>query len=233
MSEANQNTDPSQSLKRQVLIALAIVLFFGLIYVLSPVLTPFVSAAILAYILNPLVIQVSGWKLGRFKLSRTLASSLVMVLTVISMCALFLLVVPVLRTEAALLQARLPALLEQANTVWLPFIQKHLGVSIKLDTDSLRAWLTSLSAGEDAAARVFAAAKTGGTAVLGFVGTTLLALVLAFYLLMDWPAIVSKAAGFVPKRWLGLVTQLSNECDRVLGQYLRGQLAVMLVLAVY
>ena len=226
-------TPSTDTFKRSALIAAGLLAFLALLYVLAPVLTPFVVAAIVAYILNPLVIRLAALKLGRFKLSRTLAAGVVMVLLILAIVALVLLVVPVLRSEAALLQGRLPALLEQANTVWLPFLHQHLGISIKLDTASVKQWLASLSAGDDVATRVLAAAKTGGTAVLGFVGTGLLALVLAFYLLMDWPAIVARVVALVPKRWAALLARLTGECDQVLGQYLRGQLAVMLALAVY
>ena len=227
------NSKTTDTSKRNVLLAAGVLCVLGLLHALAPVLTPFVIAAIVAYILNPLVIHLGGVKLGKVKLSRTAATGVVMALLLLTLVALVLLVVPVLRSEAALLQARLPALLEQANTVWLPFLNQHLGIHIKLDTASVKQWLAGLTAGDDVATRVLAAAKTGGTAVLGFVGTGLLALVLTFYLLMDWPAIVARVARLVPKRWAPLMATLTGECDRVLGQYLRGQLAVMLALAVY
>ena len=50
-----------------------IVVLGALLYLLSPILTPFVAAAILAYICNPAV-----QRLARFRMPRTLAVLLVM-----------------------------------------------------------------------------------------------------------------------------------------------------------
>jgi predicted PurR-regulated permease PerM len=90
-----------------------------------------------------------------------------------------------------------------------------------------------LSAGDDVLNHALNAVKTGGSAILGFVGTSLLALVLALYLLMDWTDIVARVQKLVPQRWKSLLGKLTTDCDRVLGQYLRGQLSVMLALCVY
>jgi predicted PurR-regulated permease PerM len=57
--------------------------------------------------------------------------------------------------------------------------------------------------------------------------------VVLFYLLMDWPALVERVQALIPPRLRAAVVGFLDECDAVLGQYLRGQLLVMLVLAVY
>jgi predicted PurR-regulated permease PerM len=232
--DTNTNTHTNTNMIRNWLIGIAtLVALAWLLGHLSPILTPFIAAAIVAYILNPIVLRLCAVKIGKKHLPRTLASAVVMVLLVITLIGLVLIVVPVLRTEAALLQARLPALIETANSVWLPWIKQHLGIALTLDTASLKAWLTGLSAGDDVVNHALNAVKTGGTALLGFVGTSLLALVLAFYLLMDWTDIVARVKKLVPQRWKGLLGKLTDDCDRVLGQYLRGQLSVMLALCIY
>ena len=219
---------------RNWLIGIAAVLSTALLLVfLSPILSPFIAAAIVAYILNPLVLRLCAIKLAKRALPRYLASAIVMITLVLALIGTVLIVVPMLRSEAALLQTRLPSLIEQANTVWLPWLKQHAGIALTLDTASLKAWLTGLSAGDDVVSRVFSVVKAGGTALLGFVGTSLLALVLAFYLLTDWPDIVARVNKLVPKRWSALLAALTRDCDRVMGQYLRGQLSVMLALCVY
>ena len=54
-----------------------------------------------------------------------------------------------------------------------------------------------------------------------------------FYLLLDWHAVLARSADAIPRRWLERVRGLAHEVDNLLAQYLRGQLLVMLVLAVY
>jgi predicted PurR-regulated permease PerM len=223
----------SNTLRNWLLGIAAMLGFAWLLGHLSPILTPFIAAAIVAYILNPIVLRLCAVNWRKRRLPRTLASAVVMVALIVLLIGVVLIVVPVLRTEAALLQARLPSLIEQANNQWLPWIKQHLGIALTLDTASLKAWLTGLSAGDDVVSHALNVVKAGSTALLGFVGTSLLALVLAFYLLMDWPEIVTRVKALVPKRWSKLLTTLTVDCDRVLGQYLRGQLSVMLALCVY
>jgi predicted PurR-regulated permease PerM len=227
-------TNPQSNMIRNWLLGIAALLAFAwLLGSLSPILTPFIAAAIVAYILNPIVLKLCAVKLGKKTLARTLASAVVMVLLIVVLVGVALIVLPVLRTEAALLQARLPTVIEQANSNWLPWIKQHLGIALSLDTALFKNWFIGLSAGDDVVNQALTVVKAGGTALLGFVGTSLLALVLAFYLLMDWPEIVERVKQFVPQRWSKLLTGIAADCDRVLGQYLRGQLSVMLALCVY
>jgi predicted PurR-regulated permease PerM len=76
-------------------------------------------------------------------------------------------------------------------------------------------------------------ARIGGSVVLTIVGNAVLMPVVLFYLLMDWPRFVERLRELVPPRADAAVQGFLDECDEVLGQYLRGQLLVMLILAVY
>jgi predicted PurR-regulated permease PerM len=57
--------------------------------------------------------------------------------------------------------------------------------------------------------------------------------VLLFYLLLDWNQMMARIASAVPRRFIGPTMSMAREVDTLLAQYLRGQLLVMLVLAVY
>jgi predicted PurR-regulated permease PerM len=85
---------------------------------------------------------------------------------------------------------------------------------------------------EEWMATALASARIGGSFVLAIVGNAVLVPVVLFYLLMDWPQLVQRLQGFIPPRMRDQVNGFLDECDSVLGQYLRGQLLVMLVLAV-
>jgi predicted PurR-regulated permease PerM len=54
-----------------------------------------------------------------------------------------------------------------------------------------------------------------------------------FYLLRDWNRIVKRIDDLLPRRWLPRVRAIAKEIDKVLAEFLRGQLLVMGVLAVY
>jgi predicted PurR-regulated permease PerM len=70
-------------------------------------------------------------------------------------------------------------------------------------------------------------------AVLGWLVNALLIPVVLFYLLMDWHSLLAHLRNAVPRRWVGKTLEMARETDGLLAQYLRGQLAVMLVLSVY
>ena len=102
------------SLRMNWLIAIALVGW--LLYLLAPVLTPFVAAALLAYIGDPL-----ADRLQRLKLPRTLAVVAVFVLTFLMVGLLVLLVGPLIRTQVgALLDAlpEIPVRLSRVTATW-------------------------------------------------------------------------------------------------------------------
>jgi predicted PurR-regulated permease PerM len=214
---------------------LALWLAFGLLlYALGPILTPFIAAAILAYALGGGVDYLARLRVGRWRMPRTLAVVLVMLLFLSAVGALALIVVPVLRTEVPLLQAQIPAFLAKVDALASPRLAQ-LGVHIKLDGSGLRTLLTQqmASSGDEVWTTVLASARVGGSALLGWAATLVLIPVVLFYLLLDWHRLMDRVRGAVPRRWVGQAGAMAQEVNLLLAQYLRGQLLVMLVLAAY
>ena len=196
---------------------------------LAPVLAPFVVAAVLAYVLQPLVLRLQGCGVPRL-----LAVVLVEALALLALLGLFLLLVPVLVREWPLLRQQLPLLLDRLDAALQPLLAS-LGVSWSLDLpdlkDQLMAWLNDNR--EDLLQPVLASLKVGGSVVLAVVGFAVLVPVALFFMLHDWAKLVALVFDLVPPRWRTAVDGFAHECDTVLGEYLRGQLLVMLALAVF
>jgi predicted PurR-regulated permease PerM len=205
-----------------------------LLYALGPILTPFIAAAILAYALNGAVDRLERVRLGAFHLPRSLAVVVVILAFLAAVGALILIVVPVLRTELPLLQAQIPDALARIDTVLTPRLAQ-LGIHVKLDGSSLRTVLTQqiMTSSDEVWTTVLASARVGGSALLGWVATSVLIPVVLFYLLLDWHRLLANLQGAIPRRWVGRVVAMAQEVNALLGQYLRGQLLVMFVLAVY
>jgi predicted PurR-regulated permease PerM len=201
-----------------------------LLYVLGPVLVPFALAAVLAYMLDPAV----AW-LVRRRLSRSLAVGTVIIALILAVVLLVLILLPVLQREASLLQQKLPVLIEKLNNELLPAINAHLDTEFQLDSVSLRALVSDKLSGTDPSltSSILNSIKVGTHALLGLLGTALLVPVALFYLLADWPQLLVRTRAFLPRAWEPKVMQLLCEMDEVLAQFLRGQISVMLVLAVY
>ncbi|MDD5031234.1 MAG: AI-2E family transporter [Rhodoferax sp.] len=201
-----------------------------LLWWLGPVLTPFIVAATLAYALAPLVDRL----VARLHFARVLAVVVVEVALVALVLALGLLVVPILAKQLPLLREQLPLLLDRLNAGVQPLLAQ-LGIDAQLDLASLKVFVREhLSTNfEDSLGPVMASVKLGGSVALSVLGNALLIPVVLFYLLLDWAAVVRLLLSLVPPRLRQGVDSFLAEADAVLGQYLRGQLLVMAVLALY
>lgn len=205
-----------------------------LLVLLGPVLTPFIAAAILAYALNPGVDWLDSKRIGRFRLPRSVAVLLVIALLLASLLALVLIVVPVLQSQLPLLREKIPAFLAQANSFLSPRLTA-LGIHVDLDIEGLKDLVSSkmASSGDQIWGTLLSSVKEGGSAVLGWTAMMLLIPFILFYLLLDWHRFLHSSFKLIPLQWIDKTRTLSNEVDGLLAQYLRGQLLVMLILAVY
>ncbi len=202
------------------------------LWLLGPVLTPFVVASVLAYALTPLVKKVERWFGGR--MPRVLAVFLVEFFFVLAVLALMLLIVPILVKESPMLRAQVPVLFDRLNDTIKPLLAR-LGVNFALDVSSIKAFVVQyLNANVgDAFGSILSSLKLGGSVAFAIIGNAILIPVALFYLLMDWERLVERALEFVPPRLRSAVDSFTQEADGVLGQYLRGQLLVMLILAAF
>ena len=200
-----------------------------LVWLLAPVLTPFLVGAVLAYALHPAV-----ERLAARRVPRVLAVALVEVASIVVLLAVLLLIVPILSKELPLLREQIPLLADRLNRGLSPWLAQF-GVNVALDIGSIKAFvLKYLDANlEDWLATVLSSARIGGSILLAIIGNAILVPVVLFYLLMDWPNLVERTSRLVPPRMRERVHGFVEECDSMLGQYLRGQLLVMLIMAVF
>jgi len=229
LTQSMQFTDTQ---KRAIAWGLVLLALAVLLWLLAPVLTPFVVAAILAYALTPVVDALD--KLGRGRLPRLLAVVLVEVIFLLLLLSILLLIVPILLKQLPLLREQVPPLLDHFNAALAPWLAQ-LGLQVPLDVASLKAFVTQhLSANlEDSLGQLLASAKFGGSVALSLLGNAVLIPVVLFYLLLDWSVFIRMLRSLIPLRMRVTVDSFTDEADAVLGQYLRGQLLVMGVLAVY
>jgi predicted PurR-regulated permease PerM len=209
---------------------LAVVTVFALLlYLLSGILTPFVAAGILAYICNPLVQRLCAWKMPR-----TLAVILVMTGLLLLLAALLLIMLPLLQKELGLFVARLPGWVDAARTHVLPRFQEWFGASLQIDGEAIKNLLVAhwQSAG-GIAAKVLPWLGSSGGAILSVLINLLLIPLAMFYLLRDWNGLVARIDHLIPRHWHAKVTEIATEVDDILAEFLRGQIAVMLLMSAY
>ncbi|MCM2306873.1 MAG: AI-2E family transporter [Sulfuritalea sp.] len=201
----------------------------ALLYALSPILTPFLLAGILAYICNPVTDRIV-----RAGVPRLLAVVLVILALAALGAGLILIILPLLYEEAAVLAARAPEALALANEKLAPWLRQNFGIRLRFDSASLQ----KLAAGnwdtvQVILERIYGSLKIGGVALVGLAVNLLLAPVVLFYLLLDGGGMTQRLAGIIPRPWHAKLIAVATDIDAVLSQYLRGQVLVMALLAVY
>ncbi len=198
-----------------------------LVYLLAPVLTPFMIAAILAYIGDPLVDRLEGYKLPRIA-----AVSIVFIgFTLIAVTAMVILI-PLLEKQFVTLGQKIPGYINVIQQQFIPWLNTRFGFSVNIDPVHLQ---QSLSANWQQAGgfagKIVAYLTHSGAVVLAVTANLILIPVVAFYLLRDWDGLMAHVRGLLPRKTEPVISQLAKETDEVLGSFLRGQLLVMLSLS--
>lgn len=212
-------------------------LAFGLLLLLSllgPVLMPFIVASILSYVLTPWVDKLCALRIRKFSLPRSVAATLIIVLLIAAILAMVLIMIPILQKEVPQFQDQIPRFFDKLDQMLAPMLSEF-GIKVRLDSNGIKALLTEqmASSGDVIGKAVLNSIRVGGTALLGMVANLLLIPIVLFYLLMDWHALIKRLSHFIPRRFVKQTASAVAEVDELLAQYLRGQIMVMIVLAVY
>ncbi|NMF91131.1 AI-2E family transporter [Aromatoleum petrolei] len=207
-------------------VALALVALF---YALSPILAPFAIAAVFAYICDPAV----NWMVAR-RIPRPAAVLLVILGAGLLLVLLFLILAPMIWREAIALIRRLPDLIELLNARVAPVLQARFDLDFQLDAAFVRTWIAEhWDSAQDLVPVILGQLRQGGLALAGAAASVFLVPVVMFYLLQEWPHILGGLQTVIPRPMLERTMRIINDIDRVLSEFLRGQLSVMLLLAVF
>jgi predicted PurR-regulated permease PerM len=205
-----------------ILLAIAITIYF--IYSISAVLTPFLIAAILAYLTNSWVVLLQRCHIGR-----TFGVVIVFIILFSLFTIALMFLVPALEAQVINLIQVLPAMIDKAKQFVLPWLQQHFNLdSDTLGMTSMNTWQTTLQQHWQQAG-TFAGSSL---AIIGFFTSLLLIPVVLFYLLRDWEKLLQAIHQLIPRRIEAITVKLLKECDEVLGGFLRGQLLVMIGLGI-
>lgn len=226
----SQNTPIFTPYQRQAFIWTGIAVALGLVlWLLRPVLTPFLLGGLLAYILQPGV----AW-LVRRRVPRALAALVMMLLFAAAVTLLVVLLLVVIQKEGPQLKQQVPVMIAHLHD-WLTPKLAFLGIADSLDFQSLRDMITSRveDSAQSIALYAWASIRTSSDVAISVISNVVLVPLVLFYLLYDWNAMLGRVQSFVPRRWLDRTLELAGEMDRMLAQYLRGQLLVMAILAAF
>ena len=203
---------------------------FWLLWLLSPILTPFAVAALLGWLGDPWVdrLQLAGR-------SRNTAVILVFTLMALLLALVLIILLPLLESQLTTLVESLPRYQAWFTDVAVPWVERRSGLALAgwLDLDHMIELVRSNweSAG-GVAATVLGYLSRSGFALIGMLTNLVLIPVITFFFLRDWDLIVGRVASMVPRDHIDTVSRLAKESSEVLGGFLRGQFLVMVILGV-
>ena len=209
-------------------------LFFALwfVYRTQTVLTPLALGLLAAYLLDPFIDR-----LERRNISRTLGILALLVAASMVVGLALLVIVPVLVDQISTLSGNLPEYVnrtrEWINATTLPFLGR-MGFDVRPEALSEALFGEGQQAGATVQ-RILGGAleiTSGAYAVLAQLLNVLLIPIVTFYLLKDYDTMADWAMGLVPPRKRPLVREVGGDLGAAVGNFLRGQLAVSLIIAV-
>jgi len=215
---------------RSILFAGIAVLALGfIIYLLEPILSPFIIAAFLAYLGDPLADRLEARGFGR-----TAAVSTVFIVFIVAFVLALLVIIPSLVHQADMFIQRLPAVIAWFQNSVMPTLSAWLGLeTITLPFEQIKsAIMQHWQEAGSAAAPILKQITASGIALVATFANLVLIPVVTFYLLRDWDHMVAWIREALPRRVEPKTSELAAECDAVLSEFFRGQLSIMLILGV-
>lgn len=209
-----------------VVAAVFLLFLFAFFHYLAPILTPFIVAAVLAYILDPLVD-----KLRRFRINRARGSLWVMLFVFVLLVLLLLVIVPMLVSQTNGIIERIPAMVDWVQHQLLPWYNARFGQYFTIDGNTVLGYLrANVKLVQTSLQNTMMLLMKQGSSIAALLGNLVILPLLLYYFLRDWPHWRFAIRRLVPRRYLLSYLRISKEIDTVLGEFLRGQVLVMLIM---
>ncbi len=199
------------------------------LWLLAPILSPFVFAALLGWLGDPMVDRLER------RMSRNSAVVLVFAVMILVLLLVAVLLVPLLESQVMTLVDSLPGYRDWFVQTALPWIEQRTGLQILawFDPQHLFQLIREHWQGAGGIVAVMLGyVSRSGFALMVWLANIALLPVLTFFFLRDWDLIVGRVGALVPRDHYATVRRLALEANEVLGGFLRGQLLVMLVLGI-
>lgn len=207
-----------KELSQQAPIIFLTLIAAGLLYLLAPILTPFLLGALLAYLVDPLVKRLERWHIPHL-----LSVIFIFLFLFTAVAILISILYPLIVRQIEVFIELAPQYIEWAQKVVGPWIMQYI------DIESLK---SSLPSTLTKSGWVLSRFLHTGYAAIQLIITIVLTPVVTFYLLRDWDKVINGIKGLLPKKSSPTIIELAKDCDEVLGAFIRGQLLVMLCLGI-
>ncbi|MBP6114754.1 MAG: AI-2E family transporter [Acinetobacter sp.] len=219
-----------RTLKR-ILIIGGLALFLWILYLLKPVVIPFIIAFFIAYLFSPLVDRLQ--KIG---LPRWLSIGTVFIGIGVAVTMAFWYIVPLIWKQLVIARDSIPVGINWINSTFLPWVSNTFNVEqMEIDTNHMSTivmdYIQTNYSTDSLQAMALRVAQSG----LNFIqvgGTVVLIPIIAFYFLLDWRRMLDSLRRLIPRPYEKTTLEIATECHSVLGAFVKGQFLVMILLGI-
>jgi predicted PurR-regulated permease PerM len=206
--------------------AFAFLIFCGLIWLLKPVLLPFVAGLVIAYFLAPVVNKLAERGVPRWIGALSVLFSFGLIVAILAM-----LILPMISSQVGALLNALPGMVEKIRNHYVPWLENWVTRFPPEDVEKLRD-AAGQSAGDAAGffANLLKNLVAHGVRLIDALAMSIIAPVVAFFTLRDWPKLTETVDSVLPRRYYDVILEQLGEIDSTLSGFIRGQALVCLSL---
>ncbi len=212
---------------------LLVVLAVVFLHAVKPILLPFVLGGLIAYLASPL-----AESLQKFGVHRGVAAAGITLLLFAALIGLIAWLGPLLYHQIVELATRSPELVHRVEAALRdetnPFFRTinrfkdpEGGTPLPNNIDELmQNAMTSIGG-------VFSRVLGSAASALNVIALLLITPIVCFYFIRDWTGVISRTDALLPRAYAPVIREQLRAINQTLAAYLRGQLTVMLLLAVF
>ncbi|UTO29044.1 AI-2E family transporter [Bartonella harrusi] len=219
------------NIKKQVFFWLGTLIFFILfMFVFGSILLPFVAGIVLAYFLNPIVQLLE--KIG---IRRVFGTILITLFIIVFFVAALIILIPIITWQIQqFMSDGLPVYVNRIQTFFVEhdfdWVRRYFGS----DPNELQSNIKGLlGKSSDFITSLLNSLLKSGKSIVNLVSLFVVAPVVTFYMLLDWPRMVATVDSLIPRDHLETVRSIFHEIDRAIAGFVRGQGTVCLILGGY
>lgn len=209
--------------------AMLLIAFLLFVYVFQHVLLPFVVGLGLAYLLDPFTTKMSKWGVPRWA-----STTIALLIFTIFIVFLIVLLLPLIQAQFIEFVTWFPTFLLRIQQYLEPYLAKienylalqNIAPLKKMAGDHIGEALSWVG-------KFLGDIVSSGAALANLLALVFITPVVAFYLLRDWPFIIQKIRSWFPRHHEQMLLKLFGDMNSTLAGFVRGQLIVCTVLALY
>lgn len=203
-----------------IILALLLLVGFGIVLALGGILAPFFAAVIIAYLLEGVIVR-----LQRVGVPRALGVGLVFLLFLAALVFLVFGLVPLLSRQVTQFVQQVPTYFSNFQTLLLELPEKYP----QIDEAQVRTFISSLTAEVTAIGqRIVATSLSSVAGAIAVIVFLVLVPVLVFFLMKDKNKIINWFKRYLPKD-RHLAERVWHDVDNQIGNYVRGKTAEILI----